>query len=313
MATEAPQRPRITRELLLAAFAGPTSAEAEDPGLLDRVSASIIEETVQPGHVLFREGDDSEYVHFMSEGRMRLTRAGYADWVYDGRWVVGTTDILAERRRTRTATMETASRLFRLPASRWFEAMRDRPEVLMNVVVNFARGNVALYSRLAPEPAFAQPEAHRIDVSSLAGRVFLLASIPLFRRVPVQVLVELASLAELRDLAPGQGLFAPGVPPGRIFVVTRGRVEAARDEPAARAFFGPGAIVAGAVCLGDAEGAWRASAVDHSQVLSFATEDLFDHIEAHHGGLRAMMGAIAVERDQLCEILAARLGELVLR
>src|SRR6476619_5403651 len=92
----------ITRELLFAAFAGP-STEADDPRLLERVAASVEEETVPAGHVLFREGDGSEWVHFMSEGRMRLTRPGAPDWVYIGRWVVGTTDVLVGRRHQRTA------------------------------------------------------------------------------------------------------------------------------------------------------------------------------------------------------------------
>src|SRR5262252_8428844 len=124
-------RQRITRELLFAAFAGP-STETDDPRMLDRMASAVEEETVAAGHVVYRAGDEAKHVHFMSEGRMRLSREGAPDWVYQGRWVVGTTDVLVGRRRTRTAVMETSARLFRLRSERWFEVMHDRPEALLN-------------------------------------------------------------------------------------------------------------------------------------------------------------------------------------
>jgi CRP-like cAMP-binding protein len=308
-----PGRQRITRELLFAAFAGP-STETDDPRLLERIAASVQAETVKAGHVLFREGDESHYVHFMSEGRMRLSRPGYADWVHEGRWVIGTTDVLVGRPRTRTAIMETDARLFRLPADHWFDVMQDRPAVVLNALVGFARGIVALHVQLAPDGGFAPPEpTSSPDVSSLAGRARVLASLPLLRGVPMQILVELASAMECRELEPKEGLFAAGVPPGRIFVVTRGRVEAVRGtEPTVTAVFATGSLVGGALCLGDSEAAWSARALERGQVLSFSVEDLFDHLEEHQDGVRAMMAAFALERERLCEELAARLGELVL-
>lgn len=316
MAAE-PKRGHITQELLLAAFAGPSATEIEDPRLLQRVASALVAEDVRPGHVLFREGDESEHVHFMSEGRMRLTRPGHADWVYEGRWVVGTTDVLANRLRTRTATMETPARLFHLPGQRWFEVMQDRPEVLLNALVGFARGLAELYSRFPPDGGFARTQewAHesRADTSTLAGRVRVFAGLPLMHGVPTQILVELAGIAEVRDLMPGDVVFGPGIPPGRVFIVTRGHVEATREDPEIRAVFGVGRIVGGAVCLGDALGAWSARAVDAAQVMSFSNEDLFDHLEEHSEGVRAMMAAAALERERLCEILAEKLGELVLR
>jgi CRP-like cAMP-binding protein len=249
----------------------------------------------------------------MSEGQMRLTRAGHPDWVYRGRWVVGTSDVLIGRPHARTATMETPARLFRLPGERWFEVMERRPEVLLNVIVGFARGVVGLHTRLAPDGAFgAAPSRGSVDVATLAGRAALLAQLALFRGVPMQTLVELADLAERRELVPGQALFDAGRSPGRIFVVARGRVEAFRAAPEVRASFGPGTLVGGAVCLGDEEAAWTAAALDHSEVLSFTAADLFDHVEEHHDGLRALMGALACERERLCDELAARHGELVL-
>lgn len=312
MASE-PGRQRVTRELLLAAFAGP-STENEDPRLLSRVAASIEPQFVKAGHVVFREGEESGHVHFMSEGRMRLSRTGYPDWVYEGRWVIGTTDVLAGRPRTRTAVIETDTQLFRLPGDRWFEVMQERPEVLLNGLIGFARGIAGLHARLPPNGGFASDApAFRVDASSLAGRVRVFASLPLLAGVPMQVATELAHLAERRQLEPQETLFTAGTAPGRIFVVTRGLVEASRAEPELRAVFAAGSIVGGALCLGDAEAAWGARSLDRSEVWSFSTEELFDHVESHNGCVRALMAAFALERDRLCDELAARCGELVLQ
>ena len=308
-----PGRARVTRELLFAAFAGP-STETDDPRLLERMAGALEADTVRPGHILFRQGDESSYVHFMSEGRMRLSCPGQPDWVYEGRWVVGTTDVLLGRPRARTAVMETDARLFRLPSGLWFEVMDRRSDLLLNALVAFARGIAALYVRLAPDGGFPlAPPGPTVDVSNLAARSRLLASAPLLRGVPMQTLVELADVAECRDLETGEIVFAAKTSPPRVFVVTRGRVQAYRVEPEVRAVFGSGSIVGGALCLGDSEAAWSARAIEGAQVLSFSADDLFDHVEEHQDGLRAMMGACALERERVCDVLAARLGELVLR
>jgi CRP-like cAMP-binding protein len=231
---------------------------------------------------------------------------------------VGTTDVLVGRPYARTATMETEARLFRLPAAIWFEVMQDRPAVVLNALIGFARNVTGLYARLAPHGGFPPAaegagRAGALDVETLVGRVRALASAPLLRGVPVQILTELAAVAGVQALEPGEVLFGAGLPPGRVFLVARGRVEATRAEPAVAAAFGPGSIVGGAVCLGDPDGAWAARALERSQVLSFSAEDLFDHLEEHQSGIRAMMAATALERERLSEELAAQSGELVLR
>jgi CRP-like cAMP-binding protein len=307
-------RQRLARELLFASFARP-STEIDDPRSFERLAASVEAQTVRAGDVLFRAGDAAEHVYFMTEGRLRMARPGHADWVYEGWWVVGTVDVLAGRPRSRTATVEADTRLSRLSSERWFEVMRDRPEVLVDTTLDFARGSAALHARLAPDGGFvatAPPEPPP-DAATLAGRVRLLAAPPLLRPVPVQVLVELAAAAEPRALAGGESLFAPGEAPGRAFVVARGEVEAFSPEPAASAAFGPGALVGGLLAFGDARAAWGARARGPTGVLSFRVDDLFDHLEGHHGAVRGLMASFAVEQERLREELAARTGPLVLR
>jgi CRP-like cAMP-binding protein len=305
-------RRRISRELVFAAFAGPSS-QTDDPRVLEHLTRSIETESVRAGHVVFREGERSEHVHFMGEGRMRLSCPGRKDWVYRGRWVVGTSDLLLARPRARTAVMETDAQLFRLPGELWFEVMERRPEVLLDALIGFARGLAGLHARAAPDGAFPTiPPAGPMDASSLAGRARLLASLPLFRGTPMQVVLELAEIAERTVLAADQTVLVEGRPSGRVFVVTRGSIEVSRVEPQVRAIFSAGSIVGGALSLGDAEAVWRARAIEPAEVLWFWTEDLLDHLEENFEATRAIMAALSLERDRICDVLAERLGELVL-
>jgi CRP-like cAMP-binding protein len=305
-------RTRITRELLFTAFAG-VSVETEDPIRLDRLTSAVVAEDVEPGHVLYRQGEPSSDVYFMTEGRVRVTCPGRRPWIHQGRWVLGTTDVLLGRPRSRTAVMETQARLFHLAAAQWFEAVDGRPAVLLNALVGFARGIADLYVRLAPDGGFASPEGvPALHTDSLAARARALAATSLFSGIPMQALVELASIGDLRTLRAEDELFAAGRPSGRVYVVTRGRIEARREAPEVRGVFGPGAVVGGAVCMGDPEGAWSARALETTETLSFGLDDLFDAVEEHQRGVRAMMGAFAAERERACDVLAERLGELVL-
>ncbi len=307
-------RQRLARELLFASFARPSS-EADDPRSFERLAASVEAQTLRAGDVLFRAGDVAEHVHFMIEGRVRLSRPGHADWVYEGRWVIGATDALTGRPRSRTAVVETDTRLSRLPGERWFEVMRDRPAVLLETLLGFAREAAALHEQLAPDGGFAAPAppARRADASTLAGRTRLLAALPLLRSAAVQLLAELAAAAEPRELAPGEALFGGGAPSGSAYLVVEGAVDLRRDDPAVAATFGPGELVGGALCFGDPSPAWAARAVGPARVLSFALEPLFDHLEGCHDSLRALMGAFALEQERLREELSARTGELILR
>lgn len=307
-------RQRLSRELLFASFARPTT-EVEDPRSFEKIAALVEASTVRAGDVLYREGEPSEHVYFMIEGRLRLSAPRLVDWVYEGWWVIGTTDVLARRPRRRTATIETDTRLSRIPAERWFEIMRDRPEVLLDTIAGFARGAAQLYAQLAPDGAFPSPLApptHRFDLSTLAGRARLLASSPLLHGVSVQLLAEIAASAECHDLAPGEPLAGPGEP-RRVFVVAEGGVEVIRDEPALRAVFTAGSLVGGTLGLAEAQPGWVARAVGPARVLSFLTDDLFDLLEGHHHSVRGLMATIAIEQERVREELAARTGELILR
>ena len=304
---------RITRELLFAAFVGP-ARDTDDPRILERLIGSVETQTLRPGDVLFREGELAEHVHFMTEGRVRLSRAGRPDWVYEGHWVIGTTDVLVGRPRVRTAVVETETRFFSLPTAVWFAANQDRPETLLEAIGSFVSASVGHYARLAPDGGFARPsDPTPVEADGLAARAGVLARIPVFKGLKTQILLELARGAELSDLDAGQVLFPRGKAAGRIHVVLEGVVDARRSDPEVAAAFGPGSLVVGLVALNDVDDAWSARAATRARVMSFGTDELYDHIEEHVDAMRALMAAVSLERERLFEETAARTGELLLR
>jgi len=304
---------RIGRELMFSSFIG-AGTWASGSWILERIVGSLEEFPTRAGDVLFQQGDPTEHLYFMNDGRVRLSREGHADWVYEGRWAIGTTDLLAARRRSRTATSEGDARMFRLPGESWLELMEDSFDLTHNALIGTARGAAALYTRLAPDGGFLPLPTPRAaaDSSSLVGRALLFSELPLLQDVSVQALTDLASYATDRRLDEGETLFGPAARSDRIHVVVRGSVEVTREEPRVTGQFGPGSVVGGALCLGNVDDAWSARALEPSKLVSFSAEDWFNQMEEHPEMARSAMAALSLERERIQEILALRLGELVL-
>lgn len=313
MADDRERMQRISRELLFSSFMGGTIG-GDESWIIERIATSLEEYLASAGEILFREGDPSDYVYFMAEGRARMSRVGHADWIYEGRWVIGTIDVLVGRPRARTATIEADTRLFRYRGDLWSDLMEDSFEITANALSGSARGTAALYTRIAPEPAFPEPSHDPLpyDSSTLVGRALLLSDLPLLRGASVQALTDMAEVTISETLAEGQTLFPPRLGAKRVYVVVRGLVEVYREEPRMTGQFGPGTIVGSALCLGN-DGAWGARALRPSEVLSFSTEEWFNQIEEHPGMARVAMAALALEREALMERIASKQRELVLR
>lgn len=304
---------RIGRELLVSSFMG-SAISGDESWLLERMARSLEEYVVTAGEVLFREGEPADYVYLMAEGRTRMSRAGHADWIYEGRWVIGTTDVQVGRARARTATVEQDARLFRYPGDLWNDVMEDSFEITVTALTGSAAGTAAMYVRIAPEPAFPAPRADPVlyDTTTLVGRALLLSEVPLLRGAGVQALTDLAETAALQPLAAGEPLFAPRARTGLVHVVVRGEVEVSRDEPRVTGRFGPGDIVGSALCFGT-DDAWGARALAPSEVLSFSVEEWFNQMEEHPEMARVAMSALALERERLMERMADKRDEMVFR
>lgn len=304
---------RIGRELLVSSFMG-SAISGDESWMLERMATSLEEYVVSAGEVLYREGDPADYVYLMAEGRARMSREGHSDWIYEGRWVIGTVDVQVGRPRARTATVEQDARLFRYPGDLWNDVLEDSFEITVNALTGSATGTAALYARIAPKPAFPEPEDTPVlyDTSTLVGRALLLSEVPLLRGAGVQALTDLAETTVIQPLAAGDALFAPRTRRGHVHVVVRGAVEVHRDEPRVTGRFGPGAVVGSAVCLAS-DDAWGARALSPSEVLSFSVEEWFNQMEEHPEMARVAMTALALERERLMERMANELDEMVFR
>lgn len=297
---------------MFSAFMG--NSAADEPWILDRVAATLEEFEIREGEVLYRRGDPSTHLYFMTDGRMRLTDPGRPAWVYEGRWVMGTTDLLVGRDRARTATSERDTRMFRVVGELWVELLEDSFEITSNALLGNARGTSALYPRLAPSGGFVAPESDPpdCDTDNLVGRAILLASLPPLRHASVQALTDLAATARRDVLEAGTWLFEAGALRDRIHVVEHGTIELTRSDPEMRAVFGRGSVVGDALALAPHERAYAARTLERSSLLSFSIEELFNQMEEHPEMGRSAMSAIALERERLYDLLAAREGELVL-
>jgi CRP-like cAMP-binding protein len=310
---------RITRELLFTSFLGPASG-LEESWIIDRFAEGIEESVVTKGELLFDIGDSSDYLFFMSEGRLRLQAPGRPDWVYDGRWVVGTTDQITGRKRQRRALVEADARVFRVRGELWGELMEDSFEATSGALFGNARGVVALYARVGPSGGFKPlespdeaPMSLRAPITdSIVDRTLLLYETPMFQGAGVQPLTDLARQCSLVELRAGEDLFTAGIAPERTYVVVSGEVEVSRKSPDVTARFGPRTVVGGAVSLGDPGAEWSARAVGPTRLLSLWNEDWFDEMEEHVDLARAGMAWVSVERERLFDLLAAPTGEIVL-
>jgi len=68
------------------------------------LTALLDEEDVQAGQTLCTAGEPLEFIYFMPNGAVQMTRAGAPPWTFQGRWVLGTFEAHLDRPLTRSGT-----------------------------------------------------------------------------------------------------------------------------------------------------------------------------------------------------------------
>ena len=144
------------QELALTAFA--PVGQSLRGWIYDRLASAIDEQRLRAGDTLFAEGDPPESLYFMSEGGVRMVRDGAPTWTFEGRWVLGSHEVLLERPRGRTAVALTDLELVTIRADAWLELIEDSFDIARMVVENTARWLAGLYNQIGDE-AFAEPAA----------------------------------------------------------------------------------------------------------------------------------------------------------
>lgn len=296
---------RVQRELFLAVFGA--NVGAAESWVTDRLATLLEEQTARAEETLFSAGDPPEYFYFLREGRVELVRDGSMPWTYDGPTVFGMSDALLERPRIRTAVARTDIQAMRVQSEAWIELLEDSFALSRTAVAFAVRATAELEEKLwargetLPRP---EPDAYaRGDQLDRVERLAVLTGAPLLRRAGVQILGDLAGQSEVESFAAGDTLFARGKPPGRVMLLLDGEVVARREAPAVVWRGGPGDVVCGAAAFGDPVAAWEARARGPVRALTFRLEDWMDLMEEHFEMVRATLGALSLEREDLLERL----------
>lgn len=114
---------RISRELFLAAFG--VEQRVIDFWVIDRLTSLLDEEDVQAGQALCTAGEPLEFIYFVQNGLLRMTRVGAPPWTFQGRSVVGGFEVHLERPLTRSATALNDFQAMKVRAHAWLELLED--------------------------------------------------------------------------------------------------------------------------------------------------------------------------------------------
>jgi CRP-like cAMP-binding protein len=313
MADDAKLR-RLSRELFLAAAAPPSIPT----WAIERMASVLEEISIEEGQVLFSAGDSPEFIYFMQNGHVRMTGEGRPPLTFEGRWVLGSFDVLQDRPHLRTATALASFRVQRLAADAWLELIEDSFEVARSMLENASRTLAELEDKVGPEivnetaaapPFLPLPEGPLNTVERLA----LFAEIPALRGAGIQTLADLAVLANEVTFERDDVVWRRGDPPDRAYVVFDGELEASRESPNVVRRFGPGALVLGTSSLGGISPVWEARAITRSRALSFRLDESVDLMEEHFDMVRSVLSSLAMEREELLDRIARPSNGLVLK
>jgi CRP-like cAMP-binding protein len=308
---------RLTRELFfVAATLG--SGDALPSWVVDRITSMFDEIVVDEGQVIFNIGDPAEYIYFMADGRVSLTREGVAPWVYEGRWAIGMFEVVLDRPRARALTALSTFRLLRVRGEAWLDILEDSFLMGRAALERQSRTVAKLVETLAlhgiePKPLVANLMPLPRGKLNLIERLAVLYELVHLRGSGIQTLSELAAVTEETAYDPGDTIMEAGVPKDRVIVVLSGEAEGTRSDPDVKRRFGAGTTLLGAAAYGESATPWGAHAVTAVRALWVHNDDWLNLVEEHFDMLRSTLGAMAIQRDQMMEDLANHEGGLVLR
>jgi CRP-like cAMP-binding protein len=270
--------------------------------LIERLAGAATSMRLPAGTVLYREGDPTDWHWFIVEGGVRLEAAGAPTWTFGDQSLIGTFDLLAQRPRSRTATLTKETSALRVSTEDWLEMLEDGFAATRVLVQGLATGISNLHVELGELlEAPASETGPRLDDAPLGlyQRLVTLAAVPVFATDDVQALANLADVTEERSYAAGEAISLRGVRDESLTLIVSGSVQGRRGENAPTEVYGPGSLVFGASAVGVDPIDFDAHATTPTRVLRIELEDYFDRVEEHFGLARAAMKALVLERELL--------------
>lgn len=305
---------RISRELFLAAFG--MQQQTIDSWAIDRLTSALEEEDVQAGQALCMIGEPLEFIYFMQNGSVQMTRAGAPPWTFQGRWVLGAFEAHLARPLTRSATALSDFRAMKIRPNAWLELLEDS-FLLARSNVQFGAAAVARLEASVPSGLKRTAAGSDLALSvpnrplSLVERLAFLAEVEMLRGAGVQPLAELAASSSEVWFECGGLLLQPGRAQPHILVVLEGEVRAKSRDSEAIWQYGPREVVCGAASF---EGApnWEVTAATAVRAVSFPVEVWFELMDEHFDLMRTAVGALGLRREALLDLLAEQSGGIVL-
>jgi len=297
---------RIAREVVLSTFAG------EARGLtwaFRRISALMQDVYLDDGEVVFTEGAAATDLYFVVDGAVKLSASSGREVTFGPKSAIGAFDAVLERPLSSTAIVVRKAHLLRLRNDDWFDVLEDSFNLAQLIITNFASNARALRQRPPPLGGFDQTPPNSAVGEwprqfHLVDRVLLLRGVPIFAHAGVQALASLAELATEIQVAKDQVLAPRGDPNRPMVVVVSGEISAAREAPVNSGRFGRGALVCGAMAVGDTSD-YEFRAPVKTRALAISRDDYLDVMEEQFGLVRSTLYALVEEQDQLARRRAA--------
>jgi CRP/FNR family cyclic AMP-dependent transcriptional regulator len=291
---------RVAREVFLAAFSGNTRGFT---WAARRIAGAMQDLSVAQGDIVYREGEPADQIYFVVSGEVKLVKPNANDRIFGGRSIIGATDLLLERPRSRTAVATAPTHLLKMRSADWLELLEDSFELTRRIVTNFASGVHALRLRPPPLGGFDEPRPSMPDARgrlNLVERILLLREVPIFAHASIQTLTILAELADELTAATGEVLPSREGTESRLIVVASGEVAVSAADLSTDGRFGRGSLVYGAAAL-DHASRYEARANASARAIALSLEDYFDVMEEHFGLARSALMALSDERELLLD------------
>jgi CRP-like cAMP-binding protein len=292
------QAERVAREVFLSSFAGNARGFA---WAVRRIAATMRDLRVAPGGIVYRAGEAADHLYFVVSGEVTLVKPGADDRILGGRSFIGSTDVLLDRPRSRTAMATAPTHLLKMRAADWLDLLEDSSELTRRIVTNLASGVHALRMRPPPLGGFDEPPTSGAELArrlNLVERILLLREASIFAQASIQTLTILAEFATELRTAKGDVLPSREGTESRLIVIASGQIAVSLTDHGPDARFGRGSLVNGSGALNPALG-YEGHAVTAALAISLSLEDYFDVMVEHFGLARSALRALSDELEML--------------